>query len=161
MMRRQNGNASQSNTTPQNAESRESKNKARIAALWERPRILKGVDNYNVVIACRQVTPQIIKRLIALTLSTHGPTAVKACEIILNRAYGRAPVTVDVTHKLTADRALLEHAAAAILEKRRRQATAGAAALDTFDMPALPAAPAGASPTPPIAPVPPRGVGKG
>lgn len=113
-----------SNTALQSETRNRSKqsNQERAAALWERPRILKGADNYNVVLACRQVVPQIIKKLVQLTQSTHGPTAVKACEIVLNRAYGRAPVTVDITHKLTADRALLEQAAQAILLRRAERA---------------------------------------
>ena len=96
---------------------------ARKAALWLSPRKLtaKSKDPYQVILACRAQAPLVIKRLIELTKSNHGPTAVKACETILNRAYGRAPVTVDITHKLTADRALLEQAAIAILERRAQR----------------------------------------
>ena len=61
--------------------------------------------------------PHVLRRLLELVESKEGSVAVKACEIILNRAYGRAPINVNIAHSLT-DQRLLEDTARRILLKR-------------------------------------------
>lgn len=105
-------------------------------------------NDANIVLACRQATPIILKRLLEIAQDKKNlNAATKACEIILNRAFGRAPVTVNIAHSIV-DRAQLEAAAGAILERRRLAATKVHVSLDEAD---------GHTRRPPIAPDSPLG----
>lgn len=77
--------------------------------------------SFDLTSRCREHTELALSTLISVLKSTKaGPNAkIKAAQEILNRAYGKAPIVIDVTQHLDTD--ALASAASAILEERRRK----------------------------------------
>ena len=71
----------------------------------------------------RKLTPLVIERFQQIILNGKDADAIKAGQAILDRAYGRAPVTVDVTHGLEGE--ALQEVARAILQRRQQEALPG------------------------------------
>ena len=90
----------------------------KISALRYKSKHLKPLP-VDLALQVRPHVPAILARLLQLAQDDHGPTAVKACALLLDRCFGRAPITIDVTKTLT-DNTQLANAAAAILLKREQ-----------------------------------------
>ena len=72
---------------------------------------------------CRELVPLAMERLTQIVLTGSDSDALKAIEQVLNRGYGRAPQTVDVTVGLEGES--LQQVARAILKRRATEALPG------------------------------------
>lgn len=107
-------------TVASDAES-QSGSRPRAEHLWKpgqsgNPRGRSKIDR-DIALVARTYTEQAIHRLAELAMQDkHLGAAVRACEILLERGYGKAPVVVDVMHSI--DSQSLQEAALAILRRR-------------------------------------------
>lgn len=68
---------------------------------------------------CRAATPLVLARLLSIIKDGDDRDAINACREVLNRGYGKAPITIDITHGLKNED--IFNVAAAIIDKRRRK----------------------------------------
>ena len=88
------------------------------SAIKQRPNTVG--QTFAVTVLARQNTVAAMDTLLSImnNLEEGASARVRAAEIILDRGWGKAPVTIDIVNRLAMDPRQLEAAARAILERR-------------------------------------------